>query len=194
MLLDEESVSFQNKNVGETSSTTCPDHFAFHRESEISGGYGHVTGIDSAGQCYSCSSNGYCTTKIGSGECVDANRNRFNYCFATSYTLQQCQKMAAKNKNIIGIEHGAFEDTSYCFLLFDEKTNAGADVGRLCPSDFMTDDSSNLNRGTGLILDAVAMKGYECFACDGGDDTAVPSHTAAGVKNSQEASTSVLRE
>ncbi len=163
LLLDESTLSGKPGTPGIDAS--CPDQFTFHRESESSGGHGSVAGIDSVGECYSCT-DGYCTDRVGPGECVDVNHNRFNYCFATAYTLQQCQQIAAKNKQqFIGIEYGSFEGTSYCFLLMGALTTEGVDVGRLCPPDFMTDESSGSNRGTGLIHDAVAMKGYECYAC-----------------------------
>jgi hypothetical protein len=164
----------------------CPDQFTFHRESESSGGYGAVAGIDSVGQCYSCTDD-YCTDLIGPGECVDGNHNRFNYCFVTAYTLQQCQQIAARNKQqFIGIEYGSFEDTSYCFLLMDALSSEEVDVGRLCPNDFITDEGSGANRGTGLIHAAVALKGYECYAC-WVDYGTVVGDTAA-VKNNQDIS------
>ncbi|GAX19116.1 hypothetical protein FisN_3Lh054 [Fistulifera solaris] len=160
LLLDESALSGKH-NI----DASCPDQFTYHRESDWSGGHGPVAGIDSVGECYSCTDD-YCTELIGPGECVDVNHNRFNYCFATAYTLQQCQLIAAKNKQqFIGIEYGLFEDTSYCFLLMEALTTEGVDIGRLCPPDFITDEASGSNQGKGLIHDAVAMKGYECYAC-----------------------------
>lgn len=148
---------------------SCPESFSIHRNTEFSsssnrGGHGIVQGIHSVGECYSCH-DGHCLTRVGSGGCVDENGNAFDYCLANDLSLNECQKIAANNnKHIIGIEHGSYEETSYCFVLLDDILS-GPDPGRWCPANFITDEFSGSNGGTGFIHDAIAVHGYECFAC-----------------------------
>ncbi|GAX27531.1 hypothetical protein FisN_13Hu387 [Fistulifera solaris] len=118
-----------------------------------------------------------CSTRVGTGQCIDSNDDPHPVCFAEGITFKECQQVAIDNIDVLGFTH--YEDTDEngaifvaCSVHYDS-TNADFQ----CPDTWENSGLNVFYEGTGPIRDSDRYPGVDCYTCELNFKPVIPPFT-----------------